>query len=143
MTIKYIVSNRKVDVKEAAKLLGLKAWTNPRDSKDIRFYLNRPELQKVCLDQTYYKTGNVRGCEYINENGETISIAHARAYGYFNKTYIDRNGIVWTNWSPYGYDYENFAEAVASNLNRMVGKHSEKTITDKAVKEVAMQKTAA
>lgn len=124
MTIKYIVSNRKVDVKAAAELLGLKAWTNPRDSKDIRFYLKRPELQKVCLDQTYYKTGNVRGCEYIDKNGETIPIAHARAYSYFNKTYIDKRGRVWTNWTPYHYDGENFAEAVAVGLNRILEKKS-------------------
>lgn len=72
----------------------------------------------MCLNQSYYKSGNVSGCEYIDFDGEPCPVAHARAYGYGNKTYIDKDGNVWTNWRPYGYDYENFAEAVAVNLNK-------------------------
>lgn len=114
----YIESNTKVNVNEAADKLGLKAWTRPGKPDDVRFYLNRPDLQKVCLNQSYYKSGNVSGCEYIDFDGEPCPVAHSRAYAYGNKTYIDKDGHIWTNWRPYGYDYENFAEAVAVNLNR-------------------------
>lgn len=124
MNRNYVGSDSRVDTRTIVALFGLKAWSNPYNLMDVRYYLNPSELQRICLTQTYYKSGNVSGCEYIDKNGETIPIAHARAYSYFNKTYIDKRGRVWSNWTPYHYDGENFAEAVAVGLNRILEKKS-------------------
>ena len=118
----YIESNTRVNVKAVAESLELKPWTSKYDPNDTRYYLNINDLQHICLKQTYYKTGNVSGVEYLDTDGETVTVAHGRFYNrYYNKTYIDRNGIVHTNWRPYGDPGENFAECVAVVLGKRFG----------------------
>ncbi len=118
----YIESNTRVNTIDVVESLDLKPWINKYDSSDTRYYLNIDDLQHICLKQTYYKSGNVNGVQYMNADGETVTVAHGRFYNrYYNKTYIDRYGIVYTNWRPYGTVGENFAEAVAVCLGKKFG----------------------
>lgn len=118
----YIESNSRVNVNEVVKSLELKPWVSKYNPGETRYYLNINDLEHLCLKQTYYKTGNVSGVEYLDADGETVTVAHSRFYNrYYNKTYIDQAGCVHTNWRPYGDVGENFAEAVAVCLGKRFG----------------------
>lgn len=122
MNSDYIESDARVDVKAVADGLDIRSWTSKYNQNDVRYYLNVDDLQNLCLKQTYYKSGNVSGVQYVNADGETVTVAHSRFYSWYNnKTYIDQAGCVHTNWRPYGTVGENFAEAVAVVLGKRFG----------------------
>ena len=118
----YIESDARVNVKAVADGMDIRPWVSEYNNNEVRYYLNIDDLQKLCLKQTYYKSGNVNGVQYVNADGETVTVAHSRFYNhYFNNTYIDSVGCAHTNWRPYGTVGENFAEAVAVCLGKRFG----------------------
>ena len=118
----YIESDARVNVEAVADGMDIKPWISKYNQNDVRYYLNIDDLQNLCLKQTCYKSGNVNCVQYVNADGETVTVAHGRFYNiYFNKTYIDHAGCVHTNWRPYGTVGENFAEAVAVSLGKKFG----------------------
>ena len=120
MAGKYIDSESLVNVDSVADGLDIKPWHGRFDSSDVRYYLNIDDLTRVCLDQQYYKSGNVSGVSYTNFDGNVVSVSHGRFYNrQYDKTYIDADGRVHTTWRPYGTVGENFAEAVAVALNAL------------------------
>ncbi len=122
MNSDYIESDARVNVKAVADGMDIMPWTSRYNQNDVRYYLNIDDLQKLCLKQTYYKSGNVNGVQYMNADGDMVTVAHGRFYNRcFNKTYIDQAGCVHTNWRPYGTVGENFAEAVAVALGKRFG----------------------
>lgn len=117
--MQYQESTTKVNANAVARLVAdgiLNAWINPRTGK-TRHYLNEDGLGKIIgLEQSYYKSGNVSGCHYIDAEGETVSVAHSRAFnGTFSKVYVE-DGAVHSSWNPYG---ENIAELVAARINEL------------------------
>lgn len=91
-----------------------KEWQNPRTGA-TRYYINEEGLANIIgLEQDYYKSGNVRGCSYTDEDGDRVTVAHSRAYSYNDKTYIE-DSIVHSTWAPYGAD---IAELIAHNLTK-------------------------
>lgn len=114
--MQYTASTTKVTETAVAKLAeaGIaKPWTNPRTGK-VRHYINLDGLAKLIgLEQSYYNSGNVSGCSYVDIDGDKVTVAHSRAYGSYDKTYIE-NGTVHTTWNPYGAD---IAELVAVRAN--------------------------
>lgn len=122
MNSDYIESEARVNVKAVADGMDIRPWTSRYNQNDVRYYLNIDDLQNICLKQTYYKSGNVNGVQYVNADGDTVTVAHGRFYNRtFDKTYIDQAGCVHTNWRPYGTVGENFAEAVAVCLGKRFG----------------------
>ena len=91
-----------------------KEWKNPRTGA-TRYYINISGLRDIIgLDQTYYNTGNVSGCSYIDKDGETVTVAHRRAYdGWGDKTYIEGD-TVYTTWLADRDDH--IAELIAHNI---------------------------
>lgn len=88
-----------------------KEWANPRTGK-VRHYLNEDALAQIIgLDVEYYGTGRVSGCSYVAD-GETVTVAHSRAWSGYDKCYIE-DGTVYCSWRPYG---ENIAELVAQAI---------------------------
>lgn len=114
--MQYTASTTKVAEAAVAKLAeaGIaKPWKNPRTGK-VRHYINLDGLAKLIgLEQSYYNSGNVSGCSYVDIDGDKVTVAHSRAYGSYDKTYIE-DGTVHTTWSPYGAD---IAELVAVRAN--------------------------
>lgn len=89
-----------------------KAWTNPRTGK-TRHYINEDGLGSIIgLSVERYGTGSVSGCSYADAEGEEVVVAHSRAWGAYDKCYIE-DGTVWCTWQPYG---ENVAELVAARI---------------------------
>ena len=122
MNSDYIESEARVNVKAVADGMAIRPWISEYNNNEVRYYLNIDDLQKLCLKQTYYKSGNVNGVQYVNADGEIVTVAHSRFYNhYFNNTYIDSVGCVHTNWRPYGDPGENFAECVAVALGKRFG----------------------
>lgn len=114
--MQYTASTTKVTETAVAKLAeaGIaKPWTNPRTGK-VRHYINLDGLAKLIgLEQSYYKSGNVSGCSYVDIDGDKVTVANSRAYGSYAKTYIE-DGTVHTTWNPYGAD---IAELIAVRAN--------------------------
>lgn len=114
--MQYTASTTKVAETAVAKLAeaGIaKPWTNPRTGK-VRHYINLDGLAKLIgLEQSYYNSGNVSGCSYVDIDGDKVTVAHSRAYGSYAKTYIE-DGTVHTTWNPYGAD---IAELIAVRAN--------------------------
>ena len=120
MAGKYIESESLVDVDRVANVLDIKPWHGRSNPSDVRYYLNIDDLNRVCLDQQYYISGNVSVVRYMNFDGNVVSVSHGRFYNrQYDKTYIDADGSVHTTWRPYGTVGENFAEAVAVALNAL------------------------
>lgn len=89
-----------------------KPWTNPRTGK-TRHYINEGGLGSLIgLSVERYGTGSVSGCTYADAEGEEVVVAHSRAWGAYDKCYIE-DGTVWCTWQPYG---ENIAELVAERI---------------------------
>lgn len=89
-----------------------KEWKNPRTGA-VRHYINADGLHAIIgFEQTYYNTGNISGVHYIDEDGDTVTVAHSRGYHRDDKTFIE-DGTVYCSWTPYG---ANIAELVARNL---------------------------
>lgn len=114
--MQYTASTTKVTETAVAKLAeaGIaKPWTNPRTGK-VRHYINLDGLAKLIgLEQSYYNSGNVSGCSYVDIDGDKVTVANSRAYGSYAKTYIE-DGTVYTTWNPYGAD---IAELIAVRAN--------------------------
>ena len=117
--MQYTASTTKVAETAVAKLAeaGIaKPWTNPRTGK-VRHYINLDGLAKLIgLEQSYYNSGNVSGCSYVDIDGDKVTVANSRAYGSYDKTYIE-DGTVHTTWNPYGAD---IAELIAVRANEAV-----------------------
>lgn len=111
----YAKSTTTVTAEIVAELVSrgiAKAWTNPRTGK-TRHYINEDGLGSLIgLSVERYGTGRVSGCSYADAEGEEVVVAHSRAWGAYDKCYIE-DGTVWCTWQPYG---ENIAELVASRL---------------------------
>ena len=124
--MQYTASTTKVAETAVAKLAeaGIaKPWTNPRTGK-VRHYINLDGLAKLIgLEQSYYKSGNVSGCSYVDIDGDKVTVAHSRAYGSYSKTYIE-DGNVYTTWNPYGAD---IAELIAVRANEDAEEEQEPT----------------
>lgn len=124
--MQYTASTTKVAETAVAKLAeaGIaKPWTNPRTGK-VRHYINLDGLAKLIgLEQSYYKSGNVSGCSYVDIDGDKVTVANSRAYGSYAKTYIE-DGTVYTTWSPYGAD---IAELIAVRANEDAEEEQEPT----------------
>lgn len=116
----FIESNTKVNVNSAVESLGLKAWKNKRNAGEIRYYINAKDLEKLNLNEKIYKIGENGGIEFV---GERVNTFHSRLTGRWysgvsNKTYIDTDGVVHTNWLPFGEGNADFAEDVAVALSK-------------------------
>ena len=119
MCDRYDTSTTTVTTDQLDQLIAkyqLKPW-----GRDSRYYLDMDTLADLIgLNVTYYKSGNVSGCHYLDEDEEQVTIAHSRAYakgGYGfpgNKTFV-KAGKVYCDWKPYG---ENIAELVAVEISR-------------------------
>lgn len=119
MCDRYDTSTTTVTTDQLDQLIAkyqLKPW-----GKDSRYYLNMDALADLIgLDVTYYKTGSVKGCQYVDADGDKVNVAHSRAYakgGYGfpgNKTFI-KAGKVYCDWKPYG---EDIAELVALAVSK-------------------------
>lgn len=124
--MQYTASTTKVTETAVAKLAeaGIaKPWTNPRTGK-VRHYINLDGLAKLIgLEQSYYNSGNVSGCSYVDIDGDKVTVAHSRAYGSYAKTYIE-DGTVHTTWNPYGAD---IAELIAVRANEDAEEEQETT----------------
>lgn len=124
--MQYTASTTKVAETAVAKLAeaGIaKPWTNPRTGK-VRHYINLDGLAKLIgLEQSYYNSGNVSGCSYVDIDGDKVTVAHSRAYGSYAKTYIE-DGTVHTTWNPYGAD---IAELIAVRANEDAEEEQETT----------------
>lgn len=124
--MQYTASTTKVAETAVAKLAeaGIaKPWTNPRTGK-VRHYINLDGLAKLIgLEQSYYNSGNVSGCSYVDIDGDKVTVAHSRAYGSYAKTYIEY-GTVYTTWNPYGAD---IAELIAVRANEDADEEQETT----------------
>lgn len=124
--MQYTASTTKVTEMAVAKLAeaGIaKPWTNPRTGK-VRHYINLDGLAKLIgLEQSYYNSGNVSGCSYVDIDGDKVTVAHSRAYGSYSKTYIE-DGTVHTTWNPYGAD---IAELIAVRANEDAEEEQETT----------------
>lgn len=124
--MQYTASTTKVTEMAVAKLAeaGIaKPWTNPRTGK-VRHYINLDGLAKLIgLEQSYYNSGNVSGCSYVDIDGDKVTVAHSRAYGSYSKTYIE-DGTVHTTWNPYGAD---IAELIAVRANEDAEEEQEPT----------------
>lgn len=111
----YAKSTTTVTAESVAELVSrgiAKAWTNPRTGK-TRHYINEDGLGSLIgLSVERYGTGRVSGCSYADAEGEEVVVAHSRAWGAYDKCYIE-DGTVWCTWQPYG---ENIAELVASRI---------------------------
>lgn len=101
-------------VKAFAEKYNVDPWT--KKDGEVRYYLNESELEKIIvLYQEYYKSGNVKCCSYIDEDGNKVVVANRRAYNSnFHKIYI-ANGVVNSSWAPYD---ANIAELIAKNLTK-------------------------
>lgn len=120
MTGRYQDSITKVSEDDAKRLVELgvaNAWRNPRTGA-TRYYIGEDGLGRVIgLKVSYYKSGHVSGCSYVDANGEKVSVAHSRAFSdAWSKLFIE-GGVVRSTWSPYG---ENVAELVATRINEGV-----------------------
>ena len=124
--MQYTASTTKVAEMAVAKLAeaGIaKPWTNPRTGK-VRHYINLDGLAKLIgLEQSYYNSGSVSGCSYVDIDGDKVTVAHSRAYGSYDKTYIE-DGTVHTTWDPYGAD---IAELIAVRANEDAEEEQEPT----------------
>lgn len=111
----YAKSTTTVTAESVADLVSrgiAKAWTNPRTGK-TRHYINEDGLGSLIgLSVERYGTGSVSGCSYADAEGEEVVVAHSRAWGAYDKCYIE-DGTVWCTWQPYG---ENIAELVAVRI---------------------------
>lgn len=96
-----------------ARRYDIKPWEKKGDA---RYYLDLDALADIIgLEQAFYNTGNCSGCSYIDSGGDTVTVAHSRAYGkgyLAHKTYIC-NGRVYSDWEPYGAD---IAELIAARI---------------------------
>ena len=112
----YAKSTTTVTAESVADLVSrgiAKAWTNPRTGK-TRHYINEDGLGSLIgLSVERYGTGSVSGCSYADAEGEEVVVAHSRAWGAYDKCYIE-DGTVWCTWQPYG---ENIAELVAVRID--------------------------
>ena len=124
--MQYTASTTKVAEMAVAKLADAgiaKPWTNPRTGK-VRHYINLDGLAKLIgLEQSYYNSGNVSGCSYVDIDGDKVTVANSRAYGSYSKTYIE-DGTVHTTWNPYGAD---IAELIAVRANEDAEEEQEPT----------------
>lgn len=124
--MQYTASTTKVTETAVAKLAEAviaKPWTNPRTGK-VRHYINLDGLAKLIgLEQSYYNSGNVSGCSYVDIDGDKVTVANSRAYGSYAKTYIE-DGTVYTTWNPYGAD---IAELIAVRANEDAEEEQEPT----------------
>ncbi len=116
----FIESNTKVNVNEVVESLGLKAWKNRRNAKDVRYYINEKDLEKLDLKNDVYKIGENGGIEFVGKRVNTFHSQFTGRYysGVYNKTYVDPEGSVHTNWLPFGEGNADFAEDVAVALSK-------------------------
>ena len=117
----YIESDSKVDVEKVSEFFGLKAWKNRKNLGDVRYYINAKDLEKLDLNKDVYRIGENGGIEFV---GDRVNTFHSRFTGRYysvnaNKTYIDLDGKVYTNWLPFGDGNADFAEDVAVALNKL------------------------
>lgn len=112
----YAKSTATVTAESVADLVSrgiAKPWTNSRTGK-IRHYINEDGLGTLIgLSVERYGTGRVSGCSYADAEGEEVVVAHSRAWGAYDKCYIE-DGTVWCTWQPYGV---NIAELVAARID--------------------------
>ena len=111
ITSKTVLTNEQVEA--AAKKFGMNAWTKP-GTNEVRNYLNKSSLEQIIgLEESYYRSGNVSGCSYIDYNGERVDVAHCRAYlPKYHKIFIV-NGKVNSSWGPFE---DNMAELIAQSI---------------------------
>ena len=135
----YAKSTTTVTAESVADLVSrgiAKAWTNPRTGK-TRHYINEDGLGSLIgLSVERYGTGRVSGCSYADAEGEEVVVAHSRAWGAYDKCYIE-DGTVWCTWQPYG---ENIAELVAARI--AATEQAEDEAEDEIVESAAEQPAA-
>lgn len=110
-TSKTMLTNEQVEV--AAKKFGMKEWTKP-GTNEVRYYLNKSSLEQIIgLEESFYNSGNVSGCSYIDYNGERVGVAHRRAYlPTYHKIFV-AGGKVSSSWEPFE---DNMAELIAQSI---------------------------
>lgn len=120
MSGRYVASSTKISEQSARNLVSLgiaNEWVNPRTGK-TRYYIGESGLARIIgLKTSWYKSGHCSGCSYVGPDGETVTVAHHRAYSdAWSKCFIE-DGTVMTTWKPYG---ENIAELVAKRIEEGV-----------------------
>ncbi len=110
-----------------------KPWTNPRTGK-TRYYIDEEGLGRLIgLSVERYGTGCVSGCSYADAEGEEVTVAHSRAWGAYDKCYIE-DGTVWCTWQPYG---ENIAELVAFRISETEQDEGEAEVSERPIDQNA------
>lgn len=110
-TSETMLTNEQIEA--AVEKYGMKEWKKP-GTNEVRYYINLSQLEQIIgLHESFYGTGNVSGCSYIDFNGERVPVANRRAYlSNYHKIYIV-NGKVCSSWNPYD---DNMAELIAQDL---------------------------